>query len=69
MKPLATSVALCEEFTDTLIIDSKHNSILLNVNKEWFDILNKRLRNLGYLLVHKTEINLGYTCCYIKDNY
>ena len=69
MSSLTTCSAVCEEFTDTLIVDSKRNSILLNVSKDWFNILHSRLSNLGFVLIHKTEINEGYTCCYIKDKY
>lgn len=69
MSSLTTCSAVCEEFTDTLIVDSKRNSILLNVSKEWFDILHNRLCHLGFALIHKTVINAGYTCCYARDNY
>ncbi len=65
MKAAPLSVAVCEEFTNTLLVDSKRGSILFNIDKSWFDILDTRLRQLGYSLVHKSKIGEGYTCTYV----
>jgi len=65
MKSVSTCTAVCEEFTDTVLIDSKHNSIIVNVTGDWFEILNERLKSIGFKLIHKSKIGEGYTCAYI----
>ena len=65
MKSVSTCTALCEEFTNTILVDSKHNSIIVNVDSEWFDILNTRLKEIGFKLIHKSKVGEGYTCAYI----
>jgi hypothetical protein len=65
VKSTSLSVAVCEEFTNTLLVDSKRGSILFNIDKAWFDILDIRLKQLGYTLVHKSKIGEGYTCTYL----
>ena len=66
MKATSTPLAVCEEFTNTIIVDSKRNSIVLNIGNEWFDVLNERLNRLSYCLIHKTKIGETYTCVYIQ---
>jgi hypothetical protein len=65
MKSVPTCTSLCEEFTDTVLIDSKHNSIIVNVAEEWFDVLNQRLLSIGFKLIHKSKIGESYTCAFI----
>lgn len=65
MKSVTTCTAVCEEFTDTVLIDSKHNSIIVNISEEWFDVLNSRLLSIGFKLIHKSKIGEGFTCAYI----
>jgi hypothetical protein len=60
--------SLCEEFTDTILVDHTKNSIIINVKKQWFKSLNMRLRSLNFKLVHKTTIKTGYTCTYVLDD-
>jgi hypothetical protein len=48
MKSVSISTAVCEEFTDTVLIDSKHSSIIVNVSTEWFEFLDSRLKTLGF---------------------
>ena len=65
MSTLTAIAAVCEEFTDTILVDKKKNSIIVNVKKQWFTMLNKRLLSMRCKLVHKTPICTGYTCTYI----
>jgi hypothetical protein len=65
MSTLATIASVCEEFTDTILVDSRKNSIIVNVKKEWFAKLNQRLLSMRCKLIHKSPINNGYTCTYI----
>jgi len=65
MKATSIPLAVCEEFTNTIIVDGKRNSIVLNIDGEWFDALNERLNRLSYCLIHKTKIGKSFTCVYI----
>ena len=65
MKSVSTCTAICEEFTDTVLIDSKNNSIIVNVSSEWFSILNDRLKEIGFKCIHKSPVGEGFTCAYI----
>lgn len=65
MKSVSTCTAICEEFTNTVLVDGKHNSIIVNVDEEWFEILNERLKGIGFKLIHKSKIGQGFTCAYI----
>jgi hypothetical protein len=65
MKSVTTCTAVCEEFTDTVLVDSKHNSIIVNVAAEWFSILNERLKEIGFKCIHKSTVGNGFTCAYI----
>jgi len=59
--------SICEEFTDTILVDHNKDSIIINVKKQWFKALNMRLKSLDFKLVHKTSIKTGYTCTYILE--
>lgn len=65
MKSVSTCTAVCEEFTDTVLIDGKHSSIIVNVTAEWFPFLDSRLKEIGFKCIHKSEIGEGFTCAYI----
>lgn len=65
MKSVQTCLAVCEEFTNTILVDRKNSSIILNVDLEWFDVLNERLDRMGYSIVHKSKVGSGLTCVYI----
>lgn len=65
MKASPTCLAICEEFTNTVLVDSKRNSILLNIDSQWFEILDNRLKQIGFSLIHKSKIGEGFTCVYI----
>ena len=51
--------------TNTILVDRKNSSIILNVDLEWFDVLNERLVRMGYSIVHKSKVGGGLTCVYI----
>jgi hypothetical protein len=65
MPALVAIASVCEEFTDTILVDRQKNSIIVNVKKQWFATLNKRLLSMRCKLVHKTSISTGYTCTYV----
>ena len=65
MSAITAIVSICEEFTDTILVDRKKHSIIVNVKKQWFSTLNKRLHSMRCILVHKTPISTGYTCTYL----
>lgn len=58
-------MAVCEEFTNTILVDKKNNSVLVNVDFKWFEMLDKRLIRMGYKLIHKSKVGEGFTCAYI----
>jgi len=65
MSTLTAIAAICEEFTDTMLVDHKKGSIIINVKRQWFSYLNKRLLSMKCKLVHKSAISTGYTCTYV----
>jgi hypothetical protein len=65
MSALASIASICEEFTDTMLVDNKKNSIIVNVKKQWFATLHRRLLSMRCTLVHKSLIDTGYTCTYV----
>jgi hypothetical protein len=67
MSNLSAITSICEEFTDTMLVDHRKNSIIVNVKKQWFATLNKRLLSMKCQLVHKSAISTGYTCTYIYN--
>jgi hypothetical protein len=68
MKLLDPCISVCEEFTDTILVDGKNSSILLNIESDWVDILTERLQCLRYKLIHKSAIGDTFTCVYIKES-
>ena len=65
MSTITAITAVCEEFTDTMLVDNKKGSIIVNVKKQWFAALNRRLLSMKCKLVHKSPISSGYTCTYV----
>lgn len=65
MTKLTAIASICEEFTDTMLVDNKKNSVIVNVKKQWFATLNRRLLSMRCTLVHKSLISTGYTCTYV----
>jgi hypothetical protein len=65
MKLASNCLAVCEEFTDDILIDSKRNSIILNIDEQWYEVLNNRLTKMGCSLIHKTTLGWTFTCVYV----
>jgi hypothetical protein len=67
MKNTQTSArGFCEEFSTHIYEDKIHNSILVNIDQEWFPTLDLGLRKRGYKLIHVTEMPKTNTCVYQK---
>jgi len=66
--PLVFSI--CEEFSNTVLIDSNRKSILVNVQKEYFSHIYRELKKRGYILVFKTALKstASVTCTFILGN-
>jgi hypothetical protein len=62
-------VSLSKEFTDFVLVDEKRNSIIVNVEKEYFRIVFKEFGRHGFKLKHKTlfKHNDMMTCVFIKE--
>jgi len=56
----------CEEFATHIYEDRAHNSILINVDHDWFTTMDAGLKRHGYKLVHLTEMPKTVTCVYQK---
>tara|TARA_R100000900_G_scaffold134664_1_gene111973 strand:+ start:274 stop:486 length:213 start_codon:yes stop_codon:yes gene_type:complete len=65
---VARASSLCEEFSDYVLFDEYFESVLLNVDEEYFATVFRELRKLGYILVFKTRIETtnSLTCTFIK---
>jgi|TARA_R100000315_G_scaffold60238_1_gene36747 hypothetical protein len=61
--------ALCEEFSDYVIYDESFESVLVNVNEDYFSIIYRELGKIGYVLVFKTYLHTtnSLTCTFIKE--
>ena len=57
-----------EEFTDFVLVDEQRQSIILNIEKEYFKTIYKEYKKLGFKLVHVTRFNdeQGVTCVFVK---
>lgn len=58
------------EFTDFILEDEIRESLVVNVDIEYFRIVSYELRKLGYKLIHKTQINNTetFTLVFILEN-
>lgn len=59
---------LGEEFTDFVLVDEKRQSVVLNIEIEFFKTIYKEYKKLGFKLIHVTRFNedLGVTCVFVK---
>jgi len=58
-----------EEFTDFVLVDEKRNSIIINIKTEFFRIVFKEYRRMGFKLIHVTKFKdeeKGMTCVFVK---
>ena len=60
--------AFCEEFSDFVLYDDEFDSILVNIDDEYFNIMFKELGKLGYTLDFRTRLHAtnSLTCTFIK---
>jgi len=58
------------EFTDFILEDEIRESIVVNVDIEYFKVINYELRKLGYRMLHKSQINNTetFTLVFILEN-
>ena len=62
------AVGVCEEFTDNVLYDSIHKSIVINIHEERFQVLRKELKKYRFMLIHmsKMEETNSFTCVFIQ---
>jgi len=65
---VAHAVSVCEEFTDNVLYDAIHKSIVVNIHEERFQILRKELKKYRFMLIHmsKMEETNSFTCFFIQ---
>jgi len=58
------------EFTDFILEDEIRESIVVNVDIEYFKVINYELRKLGYRMLHKSQISNTetFTLVFILEN-
>lgn len=63
------ALALGEEFSDYMIIDESRNSIIINIDMEYFNILYREYKRLGFSVKHVTRFKSkdSMTCVFAKD--
>jgi hypothetical protein len=59
---------LGEEFTDFVLVDEKRQSVILNIEVEFFRTVYREYKKLGFKLIHVTKFNKdqGMTCVFVK---
>jgi hypothetical protein len=60
---------LGEEFTDFVLVDEKRQSVILNIEKEFFKTVYREYKKLGFKLIHVTKFNgnQGVTCVFVRS--
>jgi hypothetical protein len=63
-------LALGEEFSDYIIVDNARNSVIINIDMEYFDILYREYKRFGYSVKHVTRFKSkdSMTCVFAKDS-
>ena len=61
--------ALCEEFSDYVIYDDNCDSVLVNIDEDYFSVIYRELQKIGYVLVFQTHLKAtnSLTCTFIKE--
>lgn len=61
-------IAVCEEFTDIILFDDIHCSIIINITVDRFPTLRKELKRYKYILKHMTKMQdtETVTCVFIR---
>lgn len=61
---------LGEEFTDFVLVDEKRNSVIINIETEFFKTVYREYKKLGFKLTHVTKFSdteKGMTCVFCKE--
>ena len=60
--------ALGEEFSDFILTDDSRNSIIINLQTEYFRVLYTEFKRLGYKLTHVTHFKTkdSMTCVFTE---
>ena len=63
------AVSVCQEFADSILFDSIHKSIIINIHKSRFPTLRKELKKYRYNLKHMTKMEETetFTCVFIQS--
>lgn len=61
-------VALGEEFSEYLLVDNERDSIIINIEDKYFDILCLEYKRLNYKLTHASPFKSkdSMTCVFTK---
>ncbi len=62
-------IAVCEEFTDVILFDDIHKSVIINIAIDRFPTLRKELKRYRYNLKHMTKMQDSetITCVFIQS--
>ncbi len=68
MEVICKARAFCEEFTDFIICDEKRNSIVVNIDTDYFAVIVRELKRYHYKLVFCSSFshNKTMTCTFIS---
>lgn len=58
-----------EEFTDFILVDEKRQSVIINLEAEYFKTIYREYKKFGYILKHVTKFSDGdhMTCVFVKE--
>lgn len=61
-------IAVCEEFTDVILFDDIHKSVIINIGIDRFPTLRKELKRYRYNMIHMTKMEDSetITCVFIQ---
>jgi len=68
VEKLELAQSQCAEFFADIIVDSYRNSIILNVETQYFEEIGRTLLSSGFYCVHITEFEHSVTACFILLN-
>ena len=64
-KKFDRAYAICQEFCNHVYMDAENFSFLTNCTYDWFEELAQRLKKIGFVLTHKTEMEKTVTSAFI----
>lgn len=69
MKPLNRAVSIGREFTDLILYDEIHDSIVITLDAEFVDFIIGEYEHFGYKLVHQTPFRDDHfrACVFISN--